>query len=122
MANNTAVSDSLKKAYKLLSGGRNWIKNRAARDSKGYTVGPATPEACRYCLDGALISVCGGNDVYLYTCMQNAIRRALPSAWFGSYINYNDDLRCEWKHIEALLFKAIRMQVEFENDNKRYRT
>ena len=46
-------------ALELLSDPTKWIKGSYAHDKDGHLVSPSRPEACSWCLEGALVAVYG---------------------------------------------------------------
>lgn len=58
------VYEALEKAKALLE--RGWVRNIAAVDARGIGVSPGSPEATRYCAQGALMAAGGHGDVGLY--------------------------------------------------------
>lgn len=100
------TSDTLKAALQLLKT-KGWTKGYSARDGHGKPVSARSDAAVCFCAHGALNRTEGTwGDL---CAAQIALQNALPFGFGRNVPFYNDDPRCEFKHVRALFGKAIKM-------------
>lgn len=82
-------------------------KHAFAYTAKEHAVFPPHKDAVSFCAMGACMQVDHTSGA---GTAESALRAALPEWADGSIARYNDDKRCELKHVRALFRKAIRME------------
>ena len=117
----------LKDTRKLLSKGR-WIKGESAKNQLGEVVTAASPEACQWCLHGAIIRSTVDNDAMAIhrsgfseavQDVENAITEITGLKLMIP--NFNDAERTTWQDVVAVLDKAIERRTAFKTWNDEYR-
>lgn len=77
------AKEILLKARKLIELPENWTRNRSARNKDGIGVEHDHPDACKFCMLGAIWSVAGYNSD-----AEEILRKQTP---VGSISTFNDD-------------------------------
>jgi len=98
-----AVKVMLEKAKNLIRNPDNWTTEKYARDANGVSVNPKSPEACKFCVLGAIMNIQGVNCDDL-----DYVSRILYKA--TGYLNissFNDSHT--HKQVLELLDKAIKI-------------
>lgn len=107
-------SEQLKLALKLLTY-KGWTKGMYARDAEGRPVlcvsSVESTVACSFCALGAIMHL--HQSFTGWSSAEDYLQKALPG-WCPSVPEYNDDPRCEFKHVRALYCKAIRLAMADE--------
>lgn len=104
----TAIAlEVLKKARAKISDPSRWIKGPIAVDVNGREVGPGSPNACKWCAEGALISVLvegpNGNEggvIWAHKVLSDFVGQPLG--------RYNDDPKTTHEDILSLFARGIR--------------
>jgi hypothetical protein len=82
----------LEKARELISDESRWTKGEFAINAKGEFVDIMSPEACKFCADGALMRVATGEGGLRDKNYGRAFKKlcAVTPSGFGSIISFND--------------------------------
>ena len=79
----------LRQIKRLLSDRDKWLKNSQAKNDKGRVVEPNSPDACSWCLVGALRKVCG-SDFHTYNVVYLALAQRTDKALLTSFNDSTD--------------------------------
>lgn len=104
----------LQEARELIESPMQWTQRRFARSSNGNGVDPLAPNACTFCLDGALRRVIARHfDQNSYASTHDQltalIEQELPNPMSpdGNIVSFNDDPRTQHADVLALIDRAI---------------
>jgi hypothetical protein len=93
----------LRAIRELLSDPARWCKGSWARDVAGKKIGPSQEGACRWCLDGAVLTLAGD-----YQDVEVALNKAAASLKFPTgYIHLNDHPTTDHATVLACIDTAI---------------
>lgn len=101
------TSDSLRRAFGLFEGGKKWAKGDGSM--RGVGCNCALTAVWQDNLTGC------GEERYLIKALPSWAKSSAQFSW-GFVANYNDDPRCEFRHISALYGKAIKLAEIDEAD------
>lgn len=94
------TSDKLRRAFGLFEGGKKWAKGDGSM--RGVGCNCALTAVWQDNLTGC------GEERYLIKALPSWAKSSAQFSW-GFVANYNDDPRCEFRHISALYGKAIKL-------------
>lgn len=100
------IREHLIKVRELLSDPTHWCKDAWARDATGVAVGEELPEACSFCISGAINVVALKNGINSDATRRH-LRWFLDPKWQGSFWNFNDSPLTTHEQVLELLDKAI---------------
>lgn len=95
----------LRKMRDLLSKPGAWIKRALARDKDGESVHSCSPDACSFCLKGAINRFCP--DLDDRTELVRVLEKNIKSPHLTMY-EYNDSKHRRQSHVIALLDRTIK--------------
>lgn len=109
-----SVLDDLKQMETLLNGDGRWIKYEEAQDANGKAVLGENPDACCWCLIGAMMRVSKDGehvDLGRVSDLSNAIYNALGEVPLNrpTLVSFNDAANTTQDDVLALIRKAIEM-------------
>lgn len=99
--------DVLKAAREKLADEKNWTQRVTARDAEGWPVNPKSPDACSWCIVGALIAASPG-DIKAARLAGEALKAQLGPGLASSLSFLND--RTSHYQVLTLFDKAIKEQ------------
>ena len=101
----SAVADKLREARALI--GRGWTQGVFARDAGGRCVSPMSPDACCFCMMGAVERIASGtySGDTLISCLEDAL--GVHDAI--GITSFNDDFKRTQPQVLAAFDKAIEL-------------
>jgi hypothetical protein len=87
----------------------NWTQGVHARGSDGSPRSLISPQACKWCADGALLKVCGSTDNGFYRETSRLLDNATHDLYRHSFVNVNDSERPEVSH--AMILRAFDLAI-----------
>lgn len=102
---DNAVKDLLKEARARIDRRDHWTKNVLARDAFNQPIHATDPEACKFCIVGALNA--GDPDAEVKGRAQYLLTKALPYVGNEGLTSFNDGVYTTHKDILSLFDKAI---------------
>lgn len=100
------VAGGLRAVRELLSAPERWTQGENARDAEGHYVSPECPQACCWCLEGAILRVWGSWSAAHKTV--NLLTEVTHEYWLH---DWNDRLR-EHGALIVTLDRAIQLAEE----------
>lgn len=79
------VARILNAAADLLEQPGAWTQGAFAKDKNGFATYPLWPEACCFCVLGALERIAGGDTGYAYGVAEDAVRDLIPSGFVSTW-------------------------------------
>ena len=88
----SSIKQLLSQARDLISEPGHWTKRVLARNAKGEAISPTSPDACSWCIIGALVKVSGSEELAqeALPAIGNAIRSEFPHLASFSITDFND--------------------------------
>lgn len=81
-----------------------WIKHEFALDSEGYAVDPRSPEACSWCLSGAILCVTYETEL---PCEPSSLSTEIHRLFDSDIATFNDDPTTTHSDILSLIDRTI---------------
>lgn len=94
---------AIQRARRLLSSPSRWTKGAEAKDQYGVPVGEKSPEACQWCLRGALRAVSINGD---YEPARKAVESVLTEKGFTGLPHFNDSYNTKYHQVVQVLDEA----------------
>jgi hypothetical protein len=105
---NHQLLQDLKAVRELISDPKNWIRGDLAVDLQNTPVDPEAPEACKFCLMGAILRVSPRPGVIVRASpLIDIIYRFLPESNYKQITKFNDDPMTTHQNVLAVLDQAI---------------
>ena len=102
----TQLLDDLRALDALFSDESKWTQGRWARAANGRTIGPLTPNAVCWCLEGGAVKVANSGASHRYARMCEALNDATPRS-AGNFVIWNDHALRKFHQVKALIARAI---------------
>lgn len=108
------ISDIIAGILKLLDKPEKWTQGTYARNENASTVGPLDPQAVCWCLEGAIIKICGGGSAAADLAHAVLLATATKIKGCEGIVDRNDDEVMTFYKLRRWLHRAKHKALEME--------